>query len=107
MTPCESVRMTHAMENFIQHNSLVDQIVQGLEKKILDRTFHETLIHSCKDKSLIQLINNFSKQTMRYRLKASSVPGWMNSSVKIHEGILKSFESGDAEKAEEIKKRWS
>ena len=70
----------------------------------LNLKFHETLIHACKNKRLIELINNFDKQSRRYRLEAASTPGWMNSSVKIHKSIIKSFESGDAEEAERIRK---
>ncbi|MFQ5841100.1 MAG: GntR family transcriptional regulator [Thermodesulfobacteriota bacterium] len=70
----------------------------------LNLKFHDILINACENRRLIQLIKTFGKQTMRYRLEASSVPGWMNSSLKIHEAIIQSFESGDAEEAERLRK---
>lgn len=70
----------------------------------LNLRFHDILISACENNRLIQLIKTFSKQTMRYRLEASSVPGWMDSSLKIHEAIIQSFESGDAEEAERIRR---
>ncbi len=70
----------------------------------LNLKFHDILISACENERLIQLIKTFGKQAMRYRLEASSMPGWMNSSLKIHEGIIRSFESGDAEEAERLRK---
>ncbi|NIS61678.1 MAG: FCD domain-containing protein [Proteobacteria bacterium] len=70
----------------------------------LNLEFHDILINACENRRLIQLIKTFSKQTMRYRLEGRSVPGWMNSSLKIHEAIIQSFESGDAEEAERLRK---
>ncbi|MBW2306487.1 MAG: GntR family transcriptional regulator [Deltaproteobacteria bacterium] len=70
----------------------------------LNLTFHETLFNACENKRLIQLINTFVKQTMRYRVGVVSVPGWMNSSIENHHAIIQSFESGDAEKAEQLRK---
>ncbi len=71
----------------------------------LNLKFHETLINACENNRLIELINNFDKQTRRYRLEAISVPGWVNASIKIHKAIIKSFETGDAEEAEQLRKR--
>jgi DNA-binding GntR family transcriptional regulator len=51
------------------------------------------------------LINTFEKQTLRYRLEATTVPNWMSSSIKIHEDLIKAFERGDPEKAEQIRKK--
>lgn len=70
----------------------------------LNLRFHEILTYACENKRLIELINNFDKQSRRYRLEAASMPGWMNSSIKIHKAIINSFESGDAEEAERIRK---
>jgi len=70
----------------------------------LNLRFHEILTQACENKRLIELINNFDKQSRRYRIEAASMPGWMNSSIKIHKAIIKSFESGDAEEAEGIRK---
>jgi DNA-binding GntR family transcriptional regulator len=71
----------------------------------LNLNFHELLIQACENKRLIQLIKSFEKQNLRYRLEVLSVPNWMSSSVKIHEELIRSFESGDAEKAEQIRKK--
>jgi DNA-binding GntR family transcriptional regulator len=70
----------------------------------LNLKFHETLIHACENNRLIELINTFDKQTRRYRLEAISIPGWINSSIKIHDTIIQAFESGDAEEAERLRK---
>ena len=70
----------------------------------LNLKFHEILTHACENKRLIELINNFDKQSRRYRLEAASTPGWMSSSIKIHKSIIKSFESGNAEEAERIRR---
>jgi DNA-binding GntR family transcriptional regulator len=71
----------------------------------LNLNFHELLIQACENRRLIQLIKNFEKQNLRYRLEVLSVPNWMRSSVKIHEELIRSFESGDAEEAEQIRKK--
>ena len=66
--------------------------------------FHELIVSACGNPRLIELISNFDKQTARYRLAAVSVPGWMESSTKIHAAIIASFESGDAEEAGRIRR---
>ncbi len=71
---------------------------------MLNLKFHEALINACENDRLIELINNFDKQTRRYRLEAISIPGWINSSIKIHDTIIQAFESGDAEEAEQLRK---
>jgi len=71
---------------------------------MLNLKFHEALINACENNRLIELINTFDKQTRRYRLEAISIPGWINSSIKIHEAIIQAFESGDAEEAEQLRK---
>ncbi len=65
----------------------------------LNLQFHETLIEACGNRRLIQLINTFVKQTMRYRFEVLSLPGWTARSVQCHGEILEFFESGDAEGA--------
>jgi DNA-binding GntR family transcriptional regulator len=70
----------------------------------LNLKFHEILTTACENKPLIHLINTFSKQTMRYRLEAIAAPGWMVSSLKTHEAMIKLYESGNAEKAEEVRR---
>jgi DNA-binding GntR family transcriptional regulator len=71
----------------------------------LNLKFHETLIQASGNPQLVQLIKTFGKQTMRYRLEVLSVPNWMSSSMKIHEEIIRSFELGDAARAEGIRKK--
>ena len=70
----------------------------------LNLKFHETFIESCENKRLVQLIKSFEKQVIRYRLEVLSVPDWTRSSLKIHEELIRAFESGDAEKAEQIRR---
>lgn len=89
---------------------LHDQMIQVADKKNiktyfhLNLKFHEVMTQACENKRLIQLINTFFKQTMRYRLEVLSVPGWVNSSLKDHTAIIQSFEEGDAEKAQSLRK---
>ena len=70
----------------------------------MNEKFHGLLINACENPRLIQLIQNFDKQTIRYRMAVSSGPGWMRNSTKIHAAIIVSFEAGDAEAAERIRK---
>ena len=87
-----------------------EQMIRAAEKENgaayqqLNQKFHEVLINACGNPRLIQLIGNFDKQTMRYRLAVMSSPGWMINSTKIHAEIIASFEAGDAEAAERIRK---
>jgi len=87
-----------------------EQMIRAAEKENgaayqqLNQKFHTVLINACGNPRLIQLIGNFDKQTMRYRLAVMSSPGWMINSTKIHTGIIASFEAGDAEAAERIRK---
>ena len=87
-----------------------EQMIRAAEKgngaayQQLNQKFHAVLINACGNPRLIQLIGNFDKQTMRYRLAVMSSPGWMINSTKIHTGIIASFEAGDAEAAERIRK---
>ena len=89
---------------------LHDQMIQVAAKNNiktyfnLNLKFHEIMTQACENKRLIQLINTFFKQTMRYRLEVLSIPGWMNSSLKDHAAIIQSFETGDAGKAEFLRK---
>jgi DNA-binding GntR family transcriptional regulator len=76
----------------------------GVAYQQLNKKFHEILINACDNPRLIQLIRNFDKQTIRYRMTVSSGPGWMANSTKIHAAIIASFETGDAEAAERIRR---
>jgi DNA-binding GntR family transcriptional regulator len=71
----------------------------------LNLKFHEVFVEACGNKRLIQLIRSFEKQITRYRLEVLSVPDWTRSSLKIHEELIRSFESGDAEKIEQIRRK--
>ncbi|MDI7258893.1 MAG: GntR family transcriptional regulator [Thermodesulfobacteriota bacterium] len=70
----------------------------------LNLKFHQILVEACENRRLIELINNFSKQTMRYRFETLSLPDWMNFSITHHNALIQSFESGDAKRAESIRK---
>lgn len=71
----------------------------------LNYKFHELIINTSGNERLIQLIHNFDKQTMRYRLTVSNSPGWAAKSTKIHAALITAFEVGDAEEAERIRKK--
>jgi len=57
-----------------------------------------------KNKRLINIIQNFVKQTKRYRIDILKSPERLRRSVEAHEKIIQSFESRDAEKAEKLRK---
>ena len=50
------------------------------------------------------MIDALVKQTKRYRVHILSIPGRIESSLKNHEMIIRSFEAGDAKKAESLRK---
>ena len=70
----------------------------------LNLKFHKTLVDACDNQRLIQMIDTFVKQTKRYRLQILSIPGRIEASLKNHEMIIRSFEAGDATKAESLRK---
>ncbi len=70
----------------------------------LNDQFHETIINECGNEKLIQMLTVFSKQTARYRKEVLSFPGRMEESLKKHDILIRSLESGDAEGAEKIRK---
>ena len=70
----------------------------------LNQQFHELIINACRNPRLVQLIKSFDKQTLRYRMAITNAPGWMENSTRIHAATLASFESGDAEAAERIRR---
>jgi DNA-binding GntR family transcriptional regulator len=87
-----------------------EQMIRAAEKgngttyQNLNQKFHSLIITTCGNPRLIQLIENFDKQTMRYRLAVMSGPGWMATSTKLHTAIVDAVEAGDAEAAERIRK---
>ena len=93
-----------------QLKDLHDRMIQAAEKsqvtkyEELNRKFHELIITSSGNRRLVQLINAFNKQTMRYRLAITRAPGWMANSTRSHASTVASFEAGDAEAAEQLRK---
>ncbi len=87
-----------------------DRMIQAAEKKQLTKyeelngKFHDLIINASGNPRLVQLINAFNKQTMRYRLAITHARGWMANSMRFHASILASFEAGDAEAAEQIRR---
>lgn len=87
-----------------------DQMIRAVEKENdeayqqLNTKFHDLLIQACENPRLIQLIQNFDKQTIRYRMAVTNRPGWMENSTRIHAEIISFFEAGDAEAAGQIRK---
>lgn len=87
-----------------------EQMIRAAEKgnetayQNLNQKFHDLIITTCGNPRLIQLIENFDKQTMRYRLAVASGPGWMINSQRLHTAIVDAVEAGDAEAAERIRK---
>ena len=88
-----------------------EQMIRAAEKKNatsyqnLNQKFHELIINGSGNARLIQLIRNFDRQTIRYRLTVMSGPGWMDNSTKLHTAIVKAIEAGDADEAERIRKQ--
>ncbi len=87
------------------------QMVRAAEKKKLDvyqrlnQQFHDLIIGACQSPRLIQLIRNFDKQTLRYRLAVMTAPAWMLKSTRLHAATIASFEAGDADAAERLRRR--
>ncbi|MDO8942479.1 MAG: FCD domain-containing protein, partial [Desulfobacterales bacterium] len=97
-------------EFLIKLRKMHEQMIRAAEKnngttyQNLNQKFHELIVAASENPRLIQLIRNFDKQTMRYRLTVMSGPGWMANSVKLHTAIVEASEAGDAEAAERIRK---
>ncbi len=89
------------------HNKMMELAVDGKVSSAyfnLNLKFHKTLVDACGNKRLIQMIDTFVKQTKRYRTQILSIPGRIEASLKNHEMIIRSFEAGDATKAESLRK---
>jgi DNA-binding GntR family transcriptional regulator len=97
-------------EFLIKLKKMHEQMIRAAEKnngttyQNLNQKFHELIVAASDNPRLIQLIRNFDKQTMRYRLTVMSGPGWMDNSMKLHAAIVEAAEAGDAEAAERIRK---
>lgn len=70
----------------------------------LNFKFHKTLVDASENQRLIKMVESFTKQVRRYRIEVLSVPGRVSASLKNHDAIIQSFEAGDAEKAEALRK---
>jgi len=70
----------------------------------LNLRFHQALTKASRNKRLIELIDTFVKQTSRYRVVVFSTPGKLQASIQNHVDIILSFEKGDAEEAERMRK---
>jgi len=70
----------------------------------LNLRFHQVLTEASLNKRLIELIDTFVKQTNRYRVVVFSTPGKLQASIQNHEDLIRSFEKGDAEEAERVRK---
>jgi DNA-binding GntR family transcriptional regulator len=90
---------------------LHQQMIRSAEKKNikayqhLNQRFHELIINASGSPRLIQLIRSFDRQTMRYRLAVTHAQGWMAKSAQLHAAIVASFEAGDAEAAERLRRQ--
>jgi len=86
------------------------QMMRVAEKKnvkayqSLNQQFHDLIVNASGSPRLIQLIRSFDKQTLRYRLAVTNAPGWMTKSAQLHAATIASFEAGDAEAAERLRK---
>jgi DNA-binding GntR family transcriptional regulator len=66
--------------------------------------FHEVIVSECGNDLLIEMLRRFNIQTAGYRSRIRSVKGRPEESVKKHEELIGSIESGDAALAEKISK---
>ncbi|MEW6673673.1 MAG: GntR family transcriptional regulator [Thermodesulfobacteriota bacterium] len=70
----------------------------------LNQKFHDTIFRESDNRKLVNLLETFDKQTMRYRRMVLRAPGWMKESIQNHEAIIRWFETGDLENAEKTRK---
>jgi len=70
----------------------------------LNFKFHDLIINASGSRRLIQMIDTFVKQTERFRLDILKFPEMLKSSIEAHTNIIQMFESGDAKKAERMRK---
>jgi len=93
-----------------QLKKLQKQMVAEVKKKdvkayfTLNLKFHELLINACRNKRLISMIENFVKQTKRYRIDILKSPEGLKRSLDAHDKIIRSIEERDAENAERVRK---
>lgn len=70
----------------------------------LNLRFHAVLNEASGNERLAELIDTFVKQTDRYRAVVFTTPGKLQASVKSHEELIASYEKGDAQEAERLRK---
>ena len=70
----------------------------------LNLRFHQVLTEASLNGRLTELIDTFVKQTNRYRVVVFSTPGKLQASIQNHEDLIRSFEMGDAEEAERMRR---
>jgi DNA-binding GntR family transcriptional regulator len=87
-------------------DEMKDAVECGDSKRFLENNFmfHETLVLSCGNDLLVEMLRRFNKQTARYRAMILSSPGKPAESIRSHEELIDSIESGDAARAELIRK---
>jgi DNA-binding GntR family transcriptional regulator len=66
----------------------------------LNHKFHNTIIHASGNTRLINLLDSFNKQTMRYRRMVTQSPGWMEESLGVHGKLIEWFETRNLKQAE-------
>lgn len=70
----------------------------------LNLKFHGILTEASRNPRLTELIDTFVKQTNRYRIVVFATPGKLQASIQNHEELIRSFEKGDAQEAERVRK---
>ncbi|MCK5351495.1 GntR family transcriptional regulator [bacterium] len=70
----------------------------------LNLKFHGILTKASRNQRLTELIDTFVKQTNRYRVVVFATPGKLQASIQNHEELIRSFEKGDAQEAERMRK---
>jgi DNA-binding GntR family transcriptional regulator len=91
----------------IVHAKMIDASVKGNQStyRKLNQQFHALIINACGNPQLIKMIHTLRRQMELLRLAVTNSPGWMASSTKIHEVLIAAIEAGDAEAAEQIRKK--
>jgi DNA-binding GntR family transcriptional regulator len=70
----------------------------------LNKAFHEALVGACGNERLIRMIDQFEKQTQRYRLEVLSTKGRIRESARKHAALIELFEKGDAAGSESLRR---
>ena len=88
------------------HKQMEDLVkINDIEKYIeKNKEFHNTIIQASDNSKLMELLEYFSKISLRYRHVVLTSPGRLSNSLKKHKILIKSIEDGDAEVAERHRK---